>query len=46
MTMAAWAFMLSVWGLIIGSTGYCFWKLLTSEKQLGGDDAEPPGGEP
>jgi hypothetical protein len=42
MTPSAWAFMLAVWGVIIGSTLYCFWKLLSSERQLdGGDDARP-----
>jgi hypothetical protein len=40
MTMSgeAWAFMLAVWALICGCTGYCFWKLLTSERQLDGEE--------
>ncbi len=42
MTAEAWVFMLLVWGLIIGNTGYCFWKLLVSERQFGGADEEPP----
>jgi hypothetical protein len=38
MTTAAWIFMLAVWSVIIGNTGYCFWKLLSSERQFGGGD--------
>lgn len=38
MTGEAWAFMAIVWAVIIGMTGYCFYKLLTSERQLGGPD--------
>jgi hypothetical protein len=41
MTASAWAFMLVVWALIIGSTAYCFQKLLTSQRRLDAD--EPPG---
>lgn len=41
MTASAWLFMLVVWSVIIGITGYCFWRLLTSEHQLGSDDDEP-----
>ncbi|MGE3806924.1 MAG: hypothetical protein AB7K24_19845 [Gemmataceae bacterium] len=39
MTAAAWTFMIVVWTLIISQTGYCFYKLLSSPKQLdsGGD---------
>jgi hypothetical protein len=39
-TESAWGFMLVVWALIIGSTVYCFKKLLTSQRRLDGD--EPP----
>lgn len=38
MTMSAIGFMVIVWGVILLNTGYCFYKLLTSEKQLGSDD--------
>lgn len=38
MTGEAWVFMVIVWAVIIGMTGYCFWKLLTSERQLGGGE--------
>jgi hypothetical protein len=37
MTTSAWLFMLVVWAVILSFTGYCFWRLLTSEHQLGGD---------
>ena len=37
MTSMAWALMLSVWAVIFIATGYCFYKLLTSERQFGGD---------
>jgi hypothetical protein len=37
MTIAAWCFMLAVWAIIIGSTVYCFYKLLLSKKKLGED---------
>ena len=37
MTTSAWVFMISVWAITIGSTLYCFTKLLSSNKQL---DAE------
>jgi hypothetical protein len=40
MTPEAWAFMLVVWAVIIGQTGYCFWKLLTSGRQLGAHEEE------
>lgn len=49
MQSSAWIFMGLVWTLIIGSVVYCFWRLLTSSIQLGGDDesavAEPPQSE-
>lgn len=38
MTTEAWVFMLTAWAVIIGATGYCFWKLLTSERDLGGGE--------
>lgn len=38
MTTEAWVFMLLVWAVIIGMTGYCFLKMLTSAKQLSQDD--------
>jgi hypothetical protein len=38
MALSAWVFMLAVWAVIIGSTAYCFWKLLTSDKQLGSEE--------
>jgi hypothetical protein len=38
MTPLAWALMLSVWAVIFTVTGYCFYKLLTSQRQFGGGD--------
>lgn len=38
MTPSAWGFMLAVWALVIGSTVYCFRKLLTSKRRLDDDD--------
>jgi hypothetical protein len=29
-----------VWGVILANMLYCFYRLLTSERQLGGDDHE------
>ena len=40
MTPEAWVFMLSVWAVIIGLTGYCFYKLLVSPRQF--DTPETP----
>lgn len=37
MTPLAWTFMLATWGLILGCTVYCFWKLMSS-KSLESDD--------
>jgi hypothetical protein len=34
MTTAAWVFMLSVWGIILGMVCYCFRKILTSPRRL------------
>ncbi len=39
MSTSAWVFMSIVWGVILVNTGYCFYKLLTSEKQLGSDES-------
>jgi hypothetical protein len=38
MASSAWAFMLLVWGIIFGMTGYCFARLLGSERKLDGDE--------
>lgn len=38
MTTEAILFMVITWSLIGGMTGYCFWKLLTSDRQLGPED--------
>ena len=38
MSTSASVFMLIVWAVIVINTGYCFCKLLTSEKQLGSDE--------
>jgi hypothetical protein len=38
MTTSAWMLMLSVWAVILAATGYCFYKLLTSERQFGDSD--------
>jgi hypothetical protein len=38
MTTEAWTFLLVVWGVILANVGYCFWKLLTSERRLDGED--------
>jgi len=35
MTSNAWVFMIASWAIIISATLYCFYKLLTSDKQLG-----------
>jgi hypothetical protein len=35
MTPAAWGLMLCVWAVIFSVTGFCFYKLLTSERQFG-----------
>jgi hypothetical protein len=34
MTTSAWWFMSIVWGVVIANTGYCFWKLLNSRRDL------------
>jgi hypothetical protein len=38
MATEAWIFLVIVWGAILANTGYCFWKLLTSERRLDGED--------
>lgn len=42
MQPSAWLFMLTVWAVIIGFTIFCFYTLLTSERQLGGAEPEEP----
>lgn len=37
MTTSAWVFMLTAWTIIATVTGFCFAKLLTSKRDLGGD---------
>lgn len=38
MSTTAILFMLIVWGVILGNTGYCFYRLMTSTRNLGGGD--------
>ena len=38
MSVDAWIFMLSVWALVLTATGYSFYKLLSSERKIGGSD--------
>ena len=38
MTTAAIILLVSVWGVIIANTGYCFYKLMTSERRLDSPD--------
>jgi hypothetical protein len=38
MTTSALILMLLVWGLTLGCTIYCFYKLLTSKRRFGGGD--------
>jgi hypothetical protein len=38
MTLTAWIFMLAVWAVIVGNVGYCFYRLLTSERRLNRDE--------
>ena len=35
MTTTAWIFLAVAWSIIIGLTGYCFVKLLTSDRHFG-----------
>jgi hypothetical protein len=32
--------LVAVWGVILANMLYCFYRLLTSERQLGGDENE------
>lgn len=38
MTLQAIAFLVVVWGIIIAATGYCFKKLLTSQRRFDPSD--------
>lgn len=38
MSHAALGLMLAVWATILAATGYCFYKLLRSERQFGPED--------
>ena len=38
MTALAWIMMLGTWGVVAGCTGYCFYRLMTSQRTLGDDD--------
>jgi hypothetical protein len=38
MSTQAVLLMAIVWAVIFGSTGYCFYKLLTSDRQFGGTE--------
>lgn len=38
MSLSAMVFLLLVWTVIVVNTGYCFYKLLTSKRQLGSDE--------
>lgn len=40
MSTEALVFMLSVWALVISATGYSFYRLLSSKRQIGGSDDE------
>jgi hypothetical protein len=41
MQLSATIFLLAVWAIIFGNTGYCFYRLLTSERNLSEDDTAP-----
>lgn len=32
--------LIAVWGVILANMGYCFYKLLRSDRKLGGDEKE------
>jgi hypothetical protein len=36
MSASGIAFLIVVWGVILINTGYCFYKLMTSERRLDG----------
>ena len=38
MSWSAATFMIVVWAVIVVNTGYCFYKLLTSKRELSSDD--------
>ena len=38
MSTSALVLMLGVWSVILASTGYCFYKLLNSERQFGEEE--------
>ncbi len=38
MTLSAIVFMAVVWGVIIGATLYCFYRLMTSKRQFDSQD--------
>jgi hypothetical protein len=40
MELSAWIFMLAVWALIIGMTGYCFYKLMFSGADLSPEEEQ------
>ena len=42
MSPSAAGFMIVVWTVIVVNTGYCFYKLLTSKRQLGSDEPDQP----
>ena len=38
MTATALVFLVTVWGVILYATGYCFWKLMRSDRQFDASD--------
>ena len=40
MTNSAWLFLITAWSTIIVCAGYCFVKLLTSDRDFGGDEGD------
>jgi len=38
MTISATIFLCIVWGVILIATGYCFWKLLNSDRKFDSSD--------
>lgn len=46
MTTAAWIFLGTTWTIILVITGYCFTKLLTSERQFDREAEGPPTEDP
>ena len=38
MTNSAWLFLVAAWSVIFVCTGYCFFKLLFSNRDFGGDE--------